>query len=102
MSPTPCGVLIAKPCVGAKSSGTVRAMASAWQRSTVARPIRKVRLYDSGVLEPGYAYSYKVAATWNQDGEPITDVRTVQVVPGRAAVIDFRRPQSEVLPPPSK
>jgi len=62
----------------------------------------KTRYFESPPLEQGYKYSYKVAATWMKDGQPVTDVRTVPIFPGRISVVDFTRPPSEPLPPPAK
>lgn len=62
----------------------------------------RTRYFDSPSLEPGYKYSYKVVATWTQDGRPVSDVRVVTVLPGRVSVVDFTQPSSEALPPPAK
>ena len=60
----------------------------------------KVRVLTRPPLEPGYNYSYKLQAMWTQNGETMADVRTVQLVPGRAITVDFTRPATEQLPIP--
>jgi len=52
----------------------------------------QVRTLNTPPLDPNYSYSYKVQATWNEDGKTVGDVRTVEVSPGRTTVVDFTRP----------
>lgn len=40
-------------------------------------------------LTPGKVYVYKLTATWNQDGQRMSDERTVEVTAGKTTVVDF-------------
>lgn len=62
----------------------------------------RVRLYDPPTLAPGQSFTYKISATWNQGGTPVSDVRVVNVVGGRVTVVDFTQPATEAVPLPSK
>lgn len=68
---------------------------------TKTTSVGRVRVLTPPPLEPGYNYSYKLQAMWTQNSETIADVRTVQVVPGRAVVVDFSRPVNEQIPIPA-
>ena len=62
----------------------------------------RIRQFDPGPLERGYNYSYRVSATWTENGKSVTEVRVVPVIPGRLSVADFTRPATEQLPAPTK
>jgi len=49
----------------------------------------KVREFESPALESGAAYTYQVRASWMSDGEEVTRTRTISVIPGRRATVDF-------------
>jgi uncharacterized protein (TIGR03000 family) len=56
-----------------------------------------VRYYESPPLAPGQEYQYRVTATWDKDGKPVSAEMKVGVQAGKVTVIDFN-PQ---LPPPT-
>jgi uncharacterized protein (TIGR03000 family) len=65
--------------------------------------VGKVRLFDPPELQPGVTYSYKVTASWVQDGKTITDVRKVPVMGGRGTLVDFTQPAPpEAVPAPKQ
>jgi uncharacterized protein (TIGR03000 family) len=54
------------------------------------------RTYVSPSLEPGVRYSYEITATWTQNGQPMTETRTIVVNPDHVSVVDFTHPDHEV------
>ena len=50
------------------------------------------RYYESPALTPGASYSYRVTATFQRDGQPVTEERVVPVGAGTTRVVDFTRP----------
>lgn len=64
------------------------------------------RTFDSPPLQPGSSYSYNITATWNNNGTPVTQSRTVPVAPGRKSFVSFLQPpagqqgQPQQLPSP--
>jgi uncharacterized protein (TIGR03000 family) len=56
------------------------------------------------VLEPGKTYHYTVKATWNANGQPVTESRKINVQAGLASLVDFTKPEgpnSNMLPNPA-
>jgi len=77
--------------------------ATVWFDGKKTSSVGRVRLFDPPELEPGYTYSYKVTASWVQDGQTVTDVRNAYVVGGQGTVVDFTRPApAEAVEPPTK
>ncbi len=64
--------------------------------------VGRVRLYHTPVLDLSSSNSYRIGASWMQDGRPITDARVVTVTAGRTVVVDFTQPTSESVPMPTK
>ena len=62
--------------------------------------VGRVRLFHTSSLDPNGSYSYRIGASWMQDGRPITDARVVSVAPGRTVVVDFTQPVTESVPLP--
>lgn len=59
------------------------------------------RVLESPPLEPGN-YSYTVRARWRENGRERDETRTVSFHPGDSMTIDFRQPQEEQLPRPTR
>jgi uncharacterized protein (TIGR03000 family) len=49
------------------------------------------RSFASPSLEPGYSYSYRVTASWTDNGREVRVERSVPVSPGRLATVDFTK-----------
>jgi uncharacterized protein (TIGR03000 family) len=47
------------------------------------------RDFVSPALEPGRAYTYTIAATWNANGQMVTRQKQVDVQPGQSVLVDF-------------
>ena len=47
------------------------------------------RSFVSPALEPGYSYSYRVSATWMENGREVRAERTVPVSAGQVSTVDF-------------
>jgi uncharacterized protein (TIGR03000 family) len=58
------------------------------------------RLFHTPAIEPGGSYSYRIRASWTQNGQPMVQEQVASVTPGRTTVVDFTRPLSEPLPAP--
>lgn len=73
-----------------------------WFDGTKTSSTGSRRLFDPPALQPGVIYTYRVAASWTQNGKVVTDIRVASVTGGRTTVIDFTRPPSpEPLGPPN-
>lgn len=48
-------------------------------------------VYQTPPLLPNQLYKYDVRATWTEEGQPVTDTRTVTVQSGEKHVIEFNR-----------
>jgi len=58
------------------------------------------RAFMSPSLEPGYSYSYRVTATWMENGQEVRVERSVAVAPGRVSRVDFASASSAPTMPP--
>ena len=58
------------------------------------------RLFHTPAISPGGNYSYRIRASWTQNGQPMVQEQVANVAPGRTTVVDFTRPLSEPLPAP--
>jgi len=56
------------------------------------------RLFHTPSLQAGVANTYRIRATWMQDGREMTQERVVSVTPGRMSMVDFTQAQSEQVP----
>jgi uncharacterized protein (TIGR03000 family) len=48
-------------------------------------------------LDTSRNYSYQIKAKWTENGNPVEDTRTVQLIPGRSVDVDFTSSTSNVL-----
>jgi uncharacterized protein (TIGR03000 family) len=48
------------------------------------------RVFTSPSLEPGKSYTYKVRATWTENGQETTSTKDVLIQAGRTTTVDFR------------
>lgn len=56
------------------------------------------------VLEQGKTYHYNLKATWNANGQPVTEERKINVQAGLASLVDFTKPEApntNTLPAPA-
>jgi uncharacterized protein (TIGR03000 family) len=61
------------------------------------------RTFESPDLEAGKVHRYQVKASWNRNGQIVTEERTVTLTPGATAILNFNRPADvEQLPPPPR
>jgi uncharacterized protein (TIGR03000 family) len=58
------------------------------------------RLFQTPSLTAG-SHSYRIRATWTQNGREVLQERTVPVTPGRVSLIDFASPAPEAAPTPT-
>jgi uncharacterized protein (TIGR03000 family) len=57
------------------------------------------RAFVSPALEQGYSYSYRVTATWTENGQEVRVERRVPVAPGRVSIMDFTKiNQNQTMP----
>ncbi len=63
--------------------------AQVWFDDTLMKQKGAERLYSSPPLEPGGNYSYKIRATWTENGREVTRERTVPLTRGEEVVVDF-------------
>jgi uncharacterized protein (TIGR03000 family) len=57
------------------------------------------RSFLSPPLQSGYSYSYRIAASWMENGQQVRVERTVPVASGQRSVVDFSRPQGTLTMP---
>jgi uncharacterized protein (TIGR03000 family) len=50
------------------------------------------RLFESPPLTPGKTFNYTIKATWQQNGQEMSQERTVPITAGNTSVVDFTRP----------
>jgi uncharacterized protein (TIGR03000 family) len=58
------------------------------------------RLYHTPSLSGAGPYSYRIRATWMQNGKEVTQEIPAQVSPGQTSTVDFTRTPSEAVPLP--
>ena len=71
-----------------------------WFEGRKTRSTGTTRAFRTPPLEPGKAYTFKITAAWPHDGKLVTDERIIDLTAGRTVVLDFTRPEEEVVPPP--
>ena len=74
--------------------------ARVWFDGTATNQTGTDRLFHTPSLAAG-SYSYRIKATWTQNGREVTQERNVPVMAGRLSVVDFTRPPSEALSTPT-
>lgn len=55
----------------------------------------EVRRYISRGLTPGAAYTYRVRAEFNRDGDQVSEVKTVRLTAGGSATLSFEEPADD-------
>jgi uncharacterized protein (TIGR03000 family) len=58
------------------------------------------RLFHTPTLTAGGTYSYRIRASWLQNGKEMVQEAVVPVSAGQTSTADFTRPASEGVPPP--
>jgi uncharacterized protein (TIGR03000 family) len=66
-------------------------------QSNQTGPVRQLNTPAS--LEPGRAYHYTLKAQWNQNGQPVTQERTVSFQAGQSVDVDFNQPAATTAEP---
>ena len=56
------------------------------------------RMFTSPALERGYTYSYRVRASWMENGQVVQVERAVPIVPGQTAAVDFTTVNTSQMP----
>jgi uncharacterized protein (TIGR03000 family) len=59
------------------------------------------RFFRSPPLQAGFSYTYRVTASWMENGQEVRVQRTVPVASGRRSVVDFSRAQPTLRMPPA-
>jgi uncharacterized protein (TIGR03000 family) len=73
---------------------TVPPNAQVWFNGTLTTSTGSDRHFDSPPLTSGRQYTYDVRATWNQDGQPVTQEQKVTVTAGAYVSAVFPKPGS--------
>jgi len=61
------------------------------------------RLFTTPPLSSGANYNYRIRASWMQGNQEMVQERTISVIPGQTAVVDFTQPaESLSLPKPGQ
>jgi uncharacterized protein (TIGR03000 family) len=55
------------------------------------------RVFETPPLSPGKIYSYRLAASWAENGKFVTREKEVMVAPGKVTVVDFTMSAKEAL-----
>jgi len=53
------------------------------------------RVFMTPPLNPGEGYSYEIAASWNENGQPKSQTRTVRFQAGQSVDVDFMQAQNQ-------
>jgi uncharacterized protein (TIGR03000 family) len=69
----------------------VPANARIWFDGDLTHQTGPVRDFESPPLQPGQTYTYNIRARWMQNGQPVTQDRTVTVA-GQRTMVDFMNP----------
>ena len=75
-------------------SVSVPADAKIYVNDKLTKTPGELRQFVSRNLTPGYRYTYRVRAEWEQNGELVSRVRTVDLRAGNATRIDFQADES--------
>jgi uncharacterized protein (TIGR03000 family) len=57
---------------------------------TLTRQVGTDRVFTSPTLESGKFYTYRVRATWQENGQEMTGTKDIRVQAGRTTTINFR------------
>jgi uncharacterized protein (TIGR03000 family) len=82
----------ARPNTSAHVTAIVPAVAHLWFNGTATTSTGSVREFTTPPLERGNRYTYEVKATWNENGQEVTQTQQVQVTPGAYVVVSFPAP----------
>jgi uncharacterized protein (TIGR03000 family) len=77
---------------GAHVTVNVPEDAQLWFNGTLTTSTGTVRQFDSPPFTPGYRYSYKVQARWEENGKEVTQTQRVEVAPGANVSVTFPVP----------
>jgi uncharacterized protein (TIGR03000 family) len=80
---------------GAHVTVKVPQNAEVWFERTKTTLTGPVRNFQTPPLQPGRHYAYKVRASWQEDGQLVTQTQQVSVSPGADVVVRFFPGQSE-------
>ena len=58
------------------------------------------RTFSSPNLDPGYAYTYRLTATWLDNGHEVRAEKSIPVAPGRVSLADFSNVNAAPKMPP--
>jgi len=72
--------------------------ASVWIDNTPTQQRGFDRLFVTPTLEPGKKYQYHIKTTWMDNGREMTRERTVEIAPGREAVVAFGGEREDLNP----
>ena len=73
--------------------------ARVWFDGAATQQLGNDRWFHTSSLQSGANYSYKIRATWMENGREVNQERTVRVNPGQMTFVDFTKPAGEQLPP---
>jgi uncharacterized protein (TIGR03000 family) len=68
-----------------------QANAKVWIDGNAMTTNGQKRIFTSPTLESGYSYTYRIAATWMDNGQEVRVERVVPVAPGKISNVDFTR-----------
>jgi len=66
--------------------------AQIWFDGTTTTQLGGDRLFYSPRLQPGKEYEYNVKASWNENGKPVEQTRTITVAAGRTVDLNLMAP----------
>jgi uncharacterized protein (TIGR03000 family) len=102
-APAPQPYIGPQPAPGASPAAVevhVPADAQVWFDDLQTRQSGDVRLFETPTLDSGKNGHYTVRARWTENGRDVELTRQVNVQAGRRTLVDFLRPEAELLPSP--
>jgi len=72
--------------------------ARVWFDGNATQQTGTERMFHTPPLQAGVANTYRIRASWMQNGREMTQERVVSVTPGRMSTVDFNQAQSEPVP----
>jgi uncharacterized protein (TIGR03000 family) len=102
-SPPPQPYTGPQPSPGATTAAVevrVPADAQVWFDDLQTKQSGEVRLFETPALDNNKVAHYAVRAKWTIDGRDVEQTRQINVQAGRRTLVDFLRPEAEVLPSP--
>jgi len=77
------------------------AQAKVWFDGSLTQQTGTQRIFTTPSLGTTGVYRYTLRASWSQNGQPVTQDRTIAVTPGRTTLVDFSQPVRENVPAPN-